>query len=83
MDLISILVFLAIGAVAGWLAGLIFKGGGFGLLWNIIIGILGGVIGGWIFGNFFGSGWVGGIVTAMVGALILLFVANIISGKSK
>jgi len=81
MTLVSVLVFLAIGAVAGWLAGLIFKGGGFGLLWNIIIGIVGGVIGGWLFGSFFGEGWVGQILTALLGAVILLFIASRISKK--
>jgi len=81
MTLVSVLVFLAIGAVAGWLAGLIVKGGGFGLLWNIIIGIVGGVIGGWLFGSFFGEGWVGQILTALLGAVILLFIASRISKK--
>jgi len=81
MDLVSILVFLAIGALAGWLAGLIFKGGGFGLLWNIIIGIVGGVIGGWLFGGFFGEGWIGGIITAVIGAIILLWIASLINKK--
>lgn len=77
----GILIFLAIGAVAGWLAGLIFKGGGFGLIWNIIIGIVGGVIGGWLFGNFFGDSLVGAIITAVVGAIILLWIANMASKK--
>jgi uncharacterized membrane protein YeaQ/YmgE (transglycosylase-associated protein family) len=81
MDLVSILVFLAIGAVAGWLAGLIFKGGGFGLIWNIIIGIVGGIIGGWLFGGFFGEGIVGGIITAVIGAIILLWIASMINKK--
>ena len=81
MTLVSILVFLAIGAIAGWLAGLIFKGGGFGLLWNIIIGIVGGIIGGWLFGSFFGEGWVGQIITALIGAIILLFIASMIKKK--
>jgi len=81
VELTSILIFLAIGAVAGWLAGLIFKGGGFGLLWNIIIGIIGGVIGGWIFGGFFGEGWIGGIITAVIGAIILLWIASMINKK--
>ena len=81
MDLMYILIFLAIGAVAGWLAGLIFKGGGFGLLWNIIIGIVGGVIGGWLFGGFFGEGMIGGIVTAVLGAIILLWIASMINKK--
>ena len=77
----SFLFFLAVGAVAGWLAGLIYRGGGFGLLWNIIIGIIGGVIGGWLFGNFFGDGLLGGIITAVVGAIILLWIANMIRKK--
>jgi len=81
VELTSILIFLAIGAVAGWLAGLIFKGGGFGLLWNIIIGIIGGVIGGWLFGGFFGEGWIGGIITAVIGAIILLWIASMIYKK--
>ena len=79
--LIGILVYLALGAIAGWLAGLIFKGGGFGLLWNIIIGIVGGVIGGWLLGGFFGEGWFGGIITAVLGAIILLWIASMIKKK--
>lgn len=81
MELIDVLVFLAFGATAGWLAGLIFKGGGFGLLWNIIIGIVGGIIGGWIFGSFFGDGWLGGIITAVIGAIILLWLISLIRRK--
>ncbi len=50
MDLTSILIFLAIGAVAGWLGGVIMKGGGFGVLGNIIVGIIGAVVGGFLFG---------------------------------
>jgi uncharacterized membrane protein YeaQ/YmgE (transglycosylase-associated protein family) len=81
----EILIFLAIGAVAGWLAGLIFKGGGFGLLWNIIIGIVGGIVGGRLLGPFlasvFGEGLIGGIVTAVVGAIILLWIASLFKKK--
>ena len=50
MDLTSLLIFLAIGAIAGWLAGNLMKGGGFGLLGNIVVGIIGAVVGGFIFG---------------------------------
>lgn len=77
----EILIFLAIGAVAGWLAGQIMKGGGFGLLWNIILGIVGGIVGGWLFGQLgvsAGGGMVGSIITAVVGAVVLLFVASLI-----
>ena len=49
MDLIGLLIFLLIGAVAGWLAGLIMKGGGFGIPGNIVVGIIGAVIGGFVF----------------------------------
>ncbi len=80
MDLMSLLIFLAIGAVAGWLAGVAMKGGGFGLLGDIVIGIIGAVIGGWLFG-FLGittGGIVGAIITAFVGACLLLFVIRLI-----
>lgn len=50
MDVTGLLIFLAIGAVAGWLAGTLMKGGGFGLLGNIVIGIIGAVVGGFVFG---------------------------------
>ncbi len=72
----EILIFLAIGAVAGWFAGTLMKGGGFGLLKNIIIGILGSIIGGFVFG-LLGISWgglVGSIVTATAAAALLLFV---------
>jgi len=51
MGLTSLLIFLAIGALAGWLAGNLMKGGGFGLLGNIVVGIIGAVFGGWVFIN--------------------------------
>ncbi len=80
MTLTSILILLAIGLVAGWLAGMIWKGGGFGLLWNLIIGVAGSFLGGWLFrllGISFG-GIIGSIVAALVGALILLAIVNLI-----
>ncbi len=77
MDVTAILIFLAIGAVAGWLAGILMIGGGFGLLGNLIVGILGTVIGGYIFsllGIAAGGGLIGSIVTATFGAALLLFI---------
>ena len=50
MTLAGIIIFLLTGAVAGWLAGLIMKGGGFGLVGDIVVGIIGSLIGGWLFG---------------------------------
>jgi uncharacterized membrane protein YeaQ/YmgE (transglycosylase-associated protein family) len=76
----GLLIYLFVGAVAGWLAGLVMKGGGFGLLVDIIVGIVGGVIGGWIFGKMgvaAGGGMIGSIVVATVGAIILLFIIRL------
>ena len=76
MDLLSIIIFLALGAIAGWIAGLIMKGGGFGLIVNIIVGIVGAIIGGWVF-SFFGfesTSLIGSMITAVVGAVILLVI---------
>ncbi|MEW8500989.1 MAG: GlsB/YeaQ/YmgE family stress response membrane protein [Candidatus Thiodiazotropha taylori] len=80
MDLTSLLVFLAIGAAAGWLAGTLMKGGGFGLLGNIIVGVIGAFIGGFVF-NLVGisaSGLLGSLITAVAGAAILLVVVGLI-----
>jgi uncharacterized membrane protein YeaQ/YmgE (transglycosylase-associated protein family) len=80
MDIRGIIIFLAIGAVAGWLAGNLMKGGGFGLIGNIIVGIIGAVIGGVVFG-FLGisaGGLIGSIVTATAGAALLLFIVGLI-----
>jgi uncharacterized membrane protein YeaQ/YmgE (transglycosylase-associated protein family) len=80
MDITSIVIFLAIGAIAGWLAGTVMKGGGFGLLGDIVVGIVGAVIGGWLFGVFgiAAGGLIGAIITAFVGACLLLFVIRLI-----
>jgi uncharacterized membrane protein YeaQ/YmgE (transglycosylase-associated protein family) len=77
----ELIIFLAIGAVAGWLAGMIIKKGGFGLIGNIVVGILGAVIGGAVFdylGIRIGGDLIGSIVTATAGAALLLFVVGII-----
>ncbi|WP_367390795.1 GlsB/YeaQ/YmgE family stress response membrane protein [Lewinella sp. LCG006] len=76
----SLLYFILIGAIAGWLAGQIMKGGGFGLLVNIILGIIGGAVGGWLFGQLgisAGGGLAGSLITATVGAVAVLFVAGL------
>lgn len=81
MALESILVWLLIGAVAGWLAGVIVKGYGFGLVGNIVVGILGAFVGGWLFGTLglvAGSGIIGSVIGATVGAVVLLLVARLL-----
>ena len=71
----SLVIFLLIGAVSGWLAGTVIKGGGFGILGNIVIGIIGSVAGGFLFGalGISADGLIGSVVTATIGAIILLF----------
>lgn len=80
MDVTGLVVYLAIGAVAGWLAGNIMKGGGFGLFGNIVVGIIGAAIGGFVFGllGVSAGGLIGSIVTATAGAGILLFLVGLI-----
>lgn len=81
MNLTALLIWLAIGAVAGWLAGTIMRGGGFGLLGDIILGIVGAVVGGWVFGLLGigeGSGLIGSLVTATVGAVLLLALLRLV-----
>lgn len=75
------IAWLIIGAVAGWLAGVVVKGGGFGVLVDIIVGIAGAFIGGWLAGKLgiqIGGGWIGSIATATAGAVILLFILRLI-----
>ncbi len=76
----ELLYFLLIGAVSGWLAGQLFKGGGFGLLGNIVVGIVGGIVGGWLAGKLGigGGGLLWQIVIAAGGAWLLLFVISLI-----
>ncbi|WP_211460499.1 GlsB/YeaQ/YmgE family stress response membrane protein [Collimonas silvisoli] len=77
----GLIVWLIVGAIAGWLAGVVVKGGGFGVLVDIIVGIAGAFIGGWlagVVGIHVGSGIIGSIITATVGAIILLFVLRLV-----
>lgn len=80
----EILGTLLIGAVAGWLGGTIYKGGGLGLIGNIIVGIVGGFVGYWLLGKLdinLGSGWLGAILTGAIGAIVILFLFNLIFKK--
>lgn len=77
----DLLYSLLIGAIAGWLAGKLMKGGGFGLLLNIVIGIIGGVVGNWLFATLgirFFDGVIGDILTGAIGASVILFVAGLL-----
>jgi uncharacterized membrane protein YeaQ/YmgE (transglycosylase-associated protein family) len=81
MDGTSLLIFLIVGALAGWLAGVLVRGFGFGVLGNIIVGIIGAFLGGWLFralGVSLGAGLVGAFLTALIGAVVLLFLISLI-----
>lgn len=81
MGIESILVFLIVGAIAGWLAGLIVSGFGFGLVGNIVVGIVGAFIAGYLFpalGVSLGSGIVAAIIHSTIGAVILLVLIKVI-----
>ncbi|WP_288901930.1 GlsB/YeaQ/YmgE family stress response membrane protein [uncultured Sneathiella sp.] len=84
MGLESLLIFLLIGAVAGWLAGLIIKGFGFGLIGNIIVGIIGAFLAGFILpqvGIDIGGGILGAIIHATIGAVLFLFIIKLIKSR--
>jgi uncharacterized membrane protein YeaQ/YmgE (transglycosylase-associated protein family) len=77
----SILAALVIGAIAGWLAGLIVRGAGFGLLGNIVVGIIGALVAGWLLpklGVVLASGTLGSILDATVGAVIVLVILSLV-----
>ena len=80
MDVQTILIIVAIGAVAGWLAGVIMSGSGFGLLGDIVIGIIGAVIGGFLFGllGLAAVGLIGQIISATVGAVVLIYILRLL-----
>ena len=83
MDPLGIIIMLVIGAVAGWLAEVIYSGGGFGLVGNIIVGILGAIIAGYLLpGYLHFSGILGQIISAAIGAIILLFLINLVSRRT-
>ncbi|NAS31683.1 GlsB/YeaQ/YmgE family stress response membrane protein [Flavobacteriaceae bacterium R38] len=77
----GLLYALLIGGLAGWIGGKIMKGGGFGVLINIILGIVGGIFGNWLFGILgihIASGIVGDLITGVIGAVVILFLAGLL-----
>jgi uncharacterized membrane protein YeaQ/YmgE (transglycosylase-associated protein family) len=81
MTVEAIIIILIVGAVAGWLAGVIIKGVGFGLLGNIVVGIVGALIAGWLLpriGIAIGGGIIAAIINATIGAVILLLIIGLI-----
>ena len=92
MDCLNILITALIGGVAGWLAGLLVQGRGFGTIGNIVIGLIGGVVGGFLI-RFLNqnagvdislpANWIGQMVVALIGAVVLLFVLRLLFGPAR
>jgi uncharacterized membrane protein YeaQ/YmgE (transglycosylase-associated protein family) len=81
MDVQVLIIWLIVGAIAGWLAGMVVKGGGYGLIGDIIVGIVGGLIAGWLLpqlGIVIGVGFIAAIINAFIGAVILLIALRLI-----
>ena len=81
MTVESLIIFIVVGVIAGWLAGQVMRGVGFGLIGDLIIGVIGAVIAGWLFprlGVSLGGGILGAIIAAAIGAIILLVVVRVI-----
>ena len=77
----SFIIWIIVGAIAGWLAGMVVKGGGFGLIGDIVVGIIGAIIAGWLLpqlGIVIGSGFVAAIIDAFIGAVILLVIIKLV-----
>jgi uncharacterized membrane protein YeaQ/YmgE (transglycosylase-associated protein family) len=80
-EIMNIIIWLIVGAIAGWLAGMVVKGGGFGLIGDIIVGIVGGLIAGWLLprlGIYIGSGFVAAVIDSFIGAVILLLILRLV-----
>jgi uncharacterized membrane protein YeaQ/YmgE (transglycosylase-associated protein family) len=80
MTLTALIWFLLIGLIAGWLAGLVMRGGGYGIIGDMIVGVIGALVGGWLFGllGIAAGGLIGAIITAFVGAVILILILRAI-----
>lgn len=81
----SLIVILIVGIVAGWLAGKIVRGAGFGLIGDLLIGIVGAFVGTWLLGRLgvhLGAGIIHGIINATIGAVVLLLIVRLVSGRT-
>lgn len=85
----SFISWIIVGLIAGWLAGLVVKGSGFGVIGNIIVGVIGGVLGGWLgssllnIGNGVDGINIGSIFIAFVGAVVLLLIVGLFTGRRR
>ena len=81
----TLLVWIFIGLIAGWLSGKITRGGGYGVLADVFLGLIGAVLGGWIFSllGIYASGFIGSLAAATVGAVILVTVSRLLASHSR
>jgi len=83
---VSIIAWIVLGLIAGWLAGIIMRGGGYGIIGDIVLGIIGAIVGGWITGMVLGSDMVNGfniqsLIVAVIGAIILIAISRLFTGN--
>ncbi|MCG3159478.1 MAG: hypothetical protein JMDDDDMK_00467 [Acidobacteria bacterium] len=82
MDAIGLIIFLLIGAAAGWIAGKLMRGGGFGVIGNIVVGVIGAFLGSWLLAKLgmpvIASREIGLLITATIGAVVLLFLVGLL-----
>jgi uncharacterized membrane protein YeaQ/YmgE (transglycosylase-associated protein family) len=83
----SIIAWIILGLLAGWIAGMLMHGSGYGIIGDLVLGILGAIIGGWLTGLVLGENMVSGlnipsIIVAIIGAIILVAIARLFSGRS-
>jgi len=81
----GIIAWIIVGLIAGWLAGVIMKGGGYGLIGDLILGLIGALVGGWLFSLILPSaepsGLIGSIIVATIGAVVLVAIVRLIRGR--
>jgi len=75
---VGFITWIVVGLIGGWLAGQVMKGGGYGVIVDILLGLVGGVVGGWVFGllGLHAGGMIGSIVVSFVGAVILVWISR-------
>ncbi len=81
----TLIAWIVVGLIAGWLAGQIMKGSGYGLIGDLVLGLVGAVVGGWLVGLVLPaaepSGLIGSIIVATIGAIVLIFIARAVGGR--
>ena len=81
----SFIWYILIGILAGFIAGKVMRGGGFGILINLLVGIAGGLLGGWVFGllGIATAGILGSLITSVAGAILLLWIVSLFKSPHK